>query len=187
SLGIPRDDLTGALTRLLRPKITKVDVGCVDGEPFANSTGVGFDAEAAYRVRTSPNYLRGLAAYLYGTLSALGSFRPVRVRVVVDGAEVYHGASLLVSLQNGPRAGGSFLFAPQARNDDGLLDVLVAGKFSRLGAIGIMPRLMKGHHLTDPRVHMFRGSVVELEWEQPQRGHADGEPLGPRAHYSAVL
>lgn len=187
SLGIPRDDLEAALQRLVAPTVVTVDVGFVDGEPFANSTGVGFDAEAAYRVRTSPKFLKGLAAYLYGTLSALGSFRPVSVRVVVDGAEVYSGPSLLVSLQNGPRAGGSFLFAPQARNDDGLLDVLVAGEFSRLGAIGILPRLMKGKHLSDPRVLMFRGSEVALEWELPQRGHADGEPLGPRTNYSAVL
>lgn len=187
SLGIPRNDLGGALRRLLEPKVTLVDVGFVDGEPFANSTGVGFDAEAAYRVRTSPKFIRGLAAYLYGTLSALGAFRPVSVRVVVDGAEVYRGPSLLVSLQNGPRGGGSFMFAPEARNDDGMLDVLVAGEFSRLGAIGILPRVMKGGHLTDPRVHLFRGSEVQLNWEKPQRGHADGEPLGPRRCYNAVL
>ncbi len=187
SLGIPRDDLPGAVRRLAEGRVTTVDVGYVDGEPFANSTGVGFDAEAAYRVRTSPGFLKGLAAYLYGTLSALGDFRPVRVRVVVDDEEVYAGPSLLVSLQNGPRAGGSFLFAPAARNDDGQLDVLVAGEFTRLGAVSVLPSLMKGKHLSHPRVHMFRGRSVELEWEVPQRGHADGEPLGPRTRYSAEL
>ncbi len=187
ALGIPRDNLLGSLQRLLDPKVSRVDVGMVDGEPFVNSMGAGFDAEAAYRVRTSPRWTKGLAAYLYGTLSALGSFRPVSVRVVVDGAEVFEGPSLLVSLQNGPRAGGNFLFAPAAQNDDGQLDVLVAGEFTRASAVAIMPRLMKGGHLDHPRVHMFRGSRVELHWEEPQRGHADGEPLGPRQNYCAAL
>jgi len=187
ALGIPRNDLEGALSRLLNPELRAVDVGMVDGEPFANSTGVGFDAEAAYRVRTSPKALRGLAAYLYGVLAALGSLAPVRVRVLVDGSEVYQGASLLVAVQNGPRAGGSFLFAPQASNNDGVLDVVVAGAFSRLGAVAILPQVMKGRHVAHPGVQLFRGSSVQLEWEAPQRGHADGEPLGPRTSYSVTV
>lgn len=187
ALDIPRDNLLGALTRLLDPEVTTVDVGFVDGEPFVNSMGVGFDAEAAYRVRNSPKWTKGLAAYLYGTLTALGTFRPVSVRVVVDDAQVYHGPSLLVSLQNGPRAGGNFLFAPTARNDDGQLDVLVAGEFTRASAIAVLPRLMRGAHLSHPRVHLFHGTRVELHWEEPQRGHADGEPLGPRHSYVAEL
>lgn len=187
ALGISRNDLAGALQRLATPTVSRVDVGFVDGEPFTNSTGVGFDAEAAYRVRTSPKLFKGLAAYLFGTLSALGSLRSVSVRVVVDGEERFVGPALLVSLQNGPRTGGSFLFAPDARNDDGVLDVLVAGEFGRLGALAVMPRLMKGRHLSHPKIHSFRGSNVELYWEEPQRAHADGEPLGPRRRYSAVL
>lgn len=187
ALGIPRNDLPGALKRIATPDVTRVDVGFVDGEPFTNSTGVGFDAEAAYRVRTSPKVFKGLAAYLYGMLSALGTLRSVGVRVVVDGEERFAGPALLVSLQNGPRTGGSFMFAPGARNDDGVLDVLVAGEFGRMGALGILPRLMKGRHLTDPKIHLFRGSSVELHWDEPQRAHADGEPLGPRKRYSATL
>jgi YegS/Rv2252/BmrU family lipid kinase len=118
ALGISRFDLTAALRRLLSPCCVRVDIGMVDGEPFANSTGVGFDAEAAYRVRTSPKLFKGLAAYLYGVLTALGRLKAVGVRVVIDGQLVFEGPSLLVSLQNGPRGGGNFLFSPNARNDD---------------------------------------------------------------------
>lgn len=187
SLGIPRNDLEGALGRLVNPRKVRIDIGYIDGEPFANSTGVGFDAEAAYRVRTSPKLFKGLSAYLYGVLAALSSLKPVSVRILVDGTEVYTGPSLLVSLQNGPRAGGSFLFSPEARNDDGLLDVLVAGEFGRLTALGILPRVMNGRHLSDPNVHLFRGTRVELQWQAPQRGHADGEPLEPRTRYEVEL
>lgn len=187
ALGIPRDDLEGALQRLLARRHALVDVGFVDDEPFVNSTGVGFDAEAAHRVRTSPKAFTGLAAYLYGVLAALGDLSPADVAVTVDGELVYQGASLLVSVQNGPRGGGNFMFAPEARNDDGALDVVVAGAFGRLGAVSVLPRLMKGQHLSHPRVHLFRGARVELSWARPQRGHADGEPLGPLACYRVRL
>lgn len=187
SLGIERGNLQAALVRLVEPRTKLVDVGFVDGEPFVNSIGVGFDAEAAHRVRNSPKLFKGLAAYLYGVLSALGDLRPVNVVVTVDGERRYGGASLLVAMQNGPRAGGSFLFSPEASNTDGLLDVLVAGEFGRLGALAIMPSLMKGRHLGHQRVHLFRGSRVSLEWELPQRGHAEGEPLGPKSRYEVEL
>lgn len=187
SVGIARNDLHGALQRILAGRTARVDIGVVDGEPFANSIGVGFDAEAAYRVRTSPKAFQGLAAYLYGVLTALGSLRPVAARVWVDGALVHDGPSLLVSLQNGPRGGGNFLFAPGASNHDGLLDVLVAGEFSRAGAVRMLPSLMKGAHLKHPRVSLHRGTSVRMEWAEPQRGHADGEPLGPRTTYTAEL
>lgn len=187
SLGIARGDLEGALRRLVNPMTKLVDVGFVDGEPFVNSIGVGFDAEAAHQVRTSPKVFKGLAAYLYGVLAALGNLRPVAVSVTIDGVLVYEGASLLVAMQNGPRAGGSFMFSPNAANDDGKLDVLVAGKFGRLGAISILPRLMKGQHLSHERVHLFHGRHVVLEWQQPQRGHAEGEPLGPKRDYDVQL
>ena len=59
---------------------------------------------------------------LYAVLVSLGRSRPVQVRVRVDGELVYDGRSLLVAVQSGPRTGGSFLFAPGARNDDGVFD-----------------------------------------------------------------
>lgn len=187
SLGMRHGDLQGALARLLAPKVRLVDVGFVDGEPFANSMGAGFDAEAAHRVRTSPRMLKGVSAYLYGVLTALGSFSPVGVTVTVDGVVAYRGPSLLVSLQNGPRTGGSFLFAPEARNDDGLFDVVVAGEFGRAGAMAILPRLARGRHLDHPKVHLFRGANVVIQWDQPQRAHIDGEGLGPRERYAAHI
>lgn len=183
SLGIDRGDLGAALRRLVDPDVVRVDVGVVNGEPFANASGVGFDADVARRVRRAPAPLRGFGAYLYGVLSALGSLGSVGVTVRVDGAVVHEGPALLVSVQNGPRGGGSFMFAPAARVDDGVLDVVVAGRFGRAGAVRVLPSLLKGTHLGHPRIGMFRGAVVELEWELPQPGHADGELFGPLRSY----
>lgn len=187
SLGLRRGEIVPALERIVAGRTRLVDLGFVDGEPFVNAVGVGFDAEVAHRVMTSPKLLKGPAAYFYGVATALGALTPAGVSVLVDGAEVYRGASLLVSCQNGPRTGGSFYFAPAARNDDGLLDVVVAGAFSRAGTLRILPKVMKGAHLTDPRVWLFQGRTVELIWDRPQRGHAEGEALAPRTEYRITL
>ncbi len=187
SLGLERGDIAPALERIATGATRLIDLGFVGDEPFVNAVGVGFDAEVAHLVMTSPKLFKGPAAYFYGVVAALGGLSPARVTVRIDGRQVYQGASLLVACQNGPRTGGSFYFAPTARNDDGLLDVLVAGAFGRAGALRILPKVMKGAHLTDPRVWLFQGREVELAWERPQRAHAEGEALAPRSNYHISL
>lgn len=187
SLGLKRGDIAPALERIVAGRTRLVDLGFVGDEPFVNALGVGFDAEVAHRVMTSPKLLKGPAAYFYGVAAALGGLSPAGVTVVIDGKQVYRGASLLVACQNGPRTGGSFYFAPAARNDDGLLDVVIAGAFGRAGTLGILPKVMKGAHLHSPRVWLFQGREVELAWVRPQRAHAEGEALAPRANYHISL
>lgn len=181
ALGMRRSDLAGALERLVAGEVRLVDTGRVNGEPFLNAAGVGFDADVATRVAGAPRRLTGLAAYLWAVMTALGGLDPAPVEVRVDGERVYAGRSLLVSTHLGPRTGGSFLFAPDASLTDGMFEVLVAGALGRLGTLALLPRVMRGAHLGHPAVHLFRGHDVELRWERAQPGHVEGEPL-PAGH-----
>lgn len=187
AMGIPRDDLDAALQRLVHGTVTSIDVGDVNGEPFVNALGVGFDAEVAHRVAHAPRFLKGLGAYLYAVVTTLGRLDASHVVVTIDGVEAYAGKALLVACQNGPRTGGSFLFAPEARNDDGMLDVVVAGAFDKLGTLGILPKVMRGRHVGHPKVHLFRGKDVRLTWERPQHAHAEGEQLPPGTAFHVTL
>jgi diacylglycerol kinase (ATP) len=98
--------------------------------------------------------------------------------VTLDGQKVFDDPALLVSVQNGPRTGGSFLFSPTAQVDDGLLDVVIAGNFGRLGTLGILPKVLKGTHVRHPKVNILRGKTVRLEWSKARPGHMEGELLG---------
>jgi YegS/Rv2252/BmrU family lipid kinase len=187
SLGLARDDLRSALERLLTAEPRLVDFGTVNGEPFFNAVGTGLDAEVAERVGVSPRFLKGVSGYLYSVLGALVHLREPRARVLVDGALVHDGPCLLVTSQNGPRSGGSFVFAPEARPDDGMLDVVIAGKVGRLGALGLLPKVMQAKHLTHPAVQLRRGRNVRVEWSEPRPAHADGELLATDAAYEVAL
>jgi diacylglycerol kinase family enzyme len=100
---------------------------------------------------------------------------------------VYAGKSLVVATQNGPRTGGSFLFSPAARLDDGTLDVVLAGDVGVFATLVLLPKVMRGKHLGDPSVRSFRGTSVRLEWEEPRYAHADGEPLGQGTTFTVAL
>ena len=187
SLGLPREDLQGALQRLLDAEPRLVDLGTVNGEPFFNAVGTGFDAEVAERVRSSPRFLKGFSGYLYSVLVSLARLSEPHARLFVDGVLVHDGPALLVTSQNGPRSGGSFVFAPAARPDDGQLDVVIAGKVGRAGALGLLPKVLRAKHLGHPAVALHRGAAVRVEWSEPRPAHADGELLPTVAVYEVTL
>jgi YegS/Rv2252/BmrU family lipid kinase len=187
ALGLDRHDVSGAVARLLANEPHLIDLPTVNGEPFVNALGVGFDAEVAYRLERVPAIFKGLAAYLYAVMVSLGRLRSVGVTVTVDGVEVYAGKSLVVATQNGPRTGGSFLFSPAARLDDGTLDVVLAGDVGVFATLVLLPKVMRGKHLGDPSVRAFRGASARLEWDEPRYAHADGESLGQGTTFTVAM
>lgn len=191
ALGLDRRQPEQAVATLLQGRDRLVDVGMVNGQPFVNAFGSGFDADVAHRIRKAPAMLADLAKYLYGVISAMADFDLAHAEVemeTADGKVLRHqGRSLLVTVQNGCRTGGSFCFAPDAVLDDGLFDVIVAGDFSRLGTLAILPKVMRGKHLGSPRVRWIRARSVRLRWSRPVASHAEGELLESVADYEVKL
>lgn len=187
ALGLPRGDVAAAVARIARGARRQVDLAFVNDAPFVNAFGTGFDAHVAHRLADAPAFLKGPAAYLYALLVSLGAARPAPVEVTLDGEVVFRGRSLLVAAQNGPRTGGSFLFAPDARVDDGLLDVVLAGDVGLAGTLALLPRVMRGRHLSHPLVRLHRGRRLAVSWSAPRYGHADGESAGEELSYVVEL
>jgi diacylglycerol kinase (ATP) len=191
AIGLDRLDPHAAVSTILAGRERRCDVGTVNQEPFINAFGAGFDAEAARRTLEAPRAFRGLARYVFGILSAMRDFRLARARLELHEATghrvAFEGPALLVAVQNGPRTGGSFLFAPGARVDDGAFDVLIAGEFGRLGTMGILPRVMRGTHLGHPRVHRFAARGLSLTWSRPMPSHAEGNLLPPADRFEVGM
>lgn len=179
ALGLERNTIQQALEVIKQGNIKTVDTANVNGETFINAFGVGFDADVAYGIYTAPKFLKERNAYFYSIFATLSKLENIPVKVTIDNKQVFNGPALLVSTQNGPRTGGSFLFSPTAKIDDGLLDVVIAGEFGRLGTLNILPKVLKGAHVGHPKVHIFQGKEVRLEWAKPRPGHMEGELLKP--------
>jgi YegS/Rv2252/BmrU family lipid kinase len=187
SMGLSRHDVDRAMEVIIANEERLVDVGCVGDEPFINSFGTGFDADVARRIVHAPGYYRGLGKYLYGIVTAMQDFRLPEAVVTLDGVEVFAGPSLLVTFQNGPRTAGSFLFAPDALPDDGQLDVVIAADFSRLGALGVLPSVMRGRHVGHPRITIIRASRATVRWSHPVSAHTEGEMLAMGTDFDVSL
>jgi diacylglycerol kinase family enzyme len=113
--------------------------------------------------------------------------RTYQLRVTTDGAPCHDGPALFASVFNTPSYGSGMPAVPGARIADAHLDLLVAGDFGRLGALAMLPRLLKGTHLGQPRVWTRRLQSLHIEADAELPLAADGEPLEPLRKFDVLV
>jgi len=147
-----------------------VDVGVVNGIPFLNAAGVGFDVEVADRMQRSSRR-GGRGRYLWHAGRALWGYRGFDA--------TWNGAGmtrhLMIVFANGHTFGGSFRIAPEARLDDGLLDAVVIGDVPPRDRPRLFLAALRGRHVHDPRVRVHRDAVFHLTATGPLSVECDGE------------
>lgn len=170
-----------ALRHALEGRARAVDLGELrtvhDVRPFVSSLCAGFDAAVSARALHLPHGLGGLPRYLLATLAEIAQLRRHRVRVHVDGVLAHDGEALFASVVNTPTYGGGMPIAPPATIDDGRLDLVVAGRFGRAGALAMLPRLLLGRHLGHAHVRHASFTTLRIQADAPLPLAADGEVL----------
>lgn len=170
-----------ALDHALTAPAAAVDVGEVHTEhelrPFVSSLGVGFDAAVALRALQGPAWIGGLPRYLLATLQEIAALRLAEMSVTIDGRVVHDAPALFASTLNTRTYGGGMPAVPGARIDDGRLDLLLAGRFGRVGALAMLPRLLIGRHLGHAEVQTLSFEQAVIEALAPLPLAADGEAM----------
>jgi diacylglycerol kinase family enzyme len=106
----------------------------------------------------------------------LASWRPAHWEVVIDGeAHSFDGYSVAVA--NSGVFGGGMYLVPDARVDDGLLDVVLMDAMPKRRYLANLPRVFKGTHVHEPGLHFLRGREVAFHADRPFRLYADGDPI----------
>lgn len=168
-----------ALYRAINGEPSTVDLGLMtDGhgrrEYFDNTLGLGFGAMVTIRSHQLP-LLRGFIMYLTAVIQTiLLDHNAMKMQIEVDGQKVEESVIYLI-LCNGPREGGGFLVAPDAKIDDGLLDYAMITDVSRPMMFRIVPEVMKGTHGRFKQVKMGKFKKFSLTSDRPLYIHADGE------------
>jgi diacylglycerol kinase (ATP) len=196
TLGLPTDPHAAA--RLLAGGTTRViDLGRIvfaDGSHrlFANVADCGLGGEVVTRISRSHQKRAGLlgsAVFLGISITELMSYRNRDVLLTIDGVTTRQRVQQVV-FANGRCFGGGMRIAPAADPADGLLDVVVVGDISRLGALRAVPRLFRGTHLGLPTVSFRRVrsiGIAAAEGESPPRFDVDGEQVGSAPAEITVL
>jgi YegS/Rv2252/BmrU family lipid kinase len=157
-----------------------VDLGVVETStgtvPFVGIASVGFDSDVQERVLRSRLRLGNLV-YLYGALATVARWRHATFCCDLDGAALeVRGWSVAVA--NSGMYGGGMRLAPDARLDDGRLDVVTSAATGPVAFLRALPKVFQGTHVDEPSVSVSQARVVGLSADRPFRVFADGDPVG---------
>lgn len=186
SAGVP-SDVNAACARLIAGRTTAFDLGHVSYQSFegdtrrrffANSAGLGFDAEVALRANAGSRNLGGTIPYLNSLLRTLVSYSNKAIEVSLDGGEPVLSRVNSFVVANGQFFGGGMKIAPNASLSDGMFDITVLGDLTKPDLVRNVPRVYDGSHLTHPKVSTARATTVHVTSPDRTLLQADGEVLG---------
>ena len=158
----------------------RVDLMDVGGNLSANICSVGFDARIGTSIDAYRRFplLGGSRAYTASILVNLvkGVSKPCRVELP-DG-QVFDEKMTLVCVCNGKWYGGGYNPVPTANNRDGILDVLVVKKVSRLTVARVISAYQKGQYEKFPHlISYFKTDSIRIITPEKEPVNLDGELL----------
>jgi diacylglycerol kinase (ATP) len=173
SLGIPRE-LDKAANVIATGEVRAIDIGEIAGRPFIEQVSVGLSAEAFAKAHAVDK--RRFGAVL-GLLRLVRKNRRTRIELELDG-EVRRSRALALSIANTPYTGLGIELAPDARLDDGLLDVVVFESLSPLGLARYMAATIGGRGEPPERFRTYRAKRVRIDTRRPLPVRFDAEDGG---------
>lgn len=186
TIGIPID-YEEAVKTIHQGDIFTQDVGYVQylekGKPkgryFINIAGMGYDAFVTSKTNLMKELGRkmGVYSYLASLFGCLLKYKHTRVKVTADQEEI---TADLLSMNVGicKYSGGGMMQVPKAVPNDGLLDLTLIKKMSKLQIIKNVPKLFNGSFIHLPQVLSARGRKVIVESDPAIPLEVDGESLG---------
>jgi diacylglycerol kinase (ATP) len=174
-LDIPRD-LAAAVQVLAQGEVRTVDVGEAKGQIFFEGGSVGLNA-AVFREAQGLDATQGRLRALLAALRELVRYQPPRMILHMDDT-VFTTRALAVSIANGPYAGLGFTVSPEASIEDGLLDVVVYSRFSRMELIRHFGAIAFGRRQYTAKTRTFQSRRVRIEGVHPLPCRADSHDLG---------
>ena len=150
---------------------------------FGNSMGVGFDASVCEeimhsRLKTVMNKLKlGKLTYLAVALKQIMTAKNTSCEIYLDDnpKPIRVKKLLFAAAMNHSFEGGGFKFCPQAKDDDGILDLCVAGNLPRLIIPFCLPTAFFGLHFIIPGINHYAARRIVIKSDAPLWLHTDGE------------
>lgn len=173
-VGVPRD-LAAAAEVIAAGHTRRIDAGRVNNHFFDNNCALAMEPVVTIE-NVKMRRLSGNIRYAVAVIKALFSLRAWHMQLEWDGGS-YEGPLILLSVCNGPRTGGLFYMKPDAKIDDGLLDVVVAPDMPRWRVVSLVPRLLNGTHIDREPIQYWHCRRLTVTSEPGTPIHADGEVI----------
>ena len=172
-LGYGRD-IDEAIKKLNTAEVRTIDCGTMNGRPFINIAGVGFDGLVSNLMKGS--HWRGFLPYFLKSVEAGLSYTPRECRIELDD-KVLNFKCFAISIANGPMYGYNFQIAPDARIDDGLFEVVILKDAPLWQYFAAVPSMLNSKIYDAEFVEHYASRRVIISAEGENHVHLDGEGM----------
>lgn len=172
-LSIPRD-IEACCGIIEGGRTKKVDIGKANDSYFLNVCSAGLLTDVAYKTETNMKNALGKLAYYMKGIEEIPKFTPFKLRLQYE-HKVIEDNFLLLLILNGSSAGGFNRLAPQARIDDGLMDIIAIKNTSIANMFSIFLKILRGEHIGDPNLYTFQTNKLAIDCDGSCETDIDGE------------
>ncbi|XHR95648.1 diacylglycerol/lipid kinase family protein [Mucilaginibacter sp. UC70_90] len=171
-LGIPMDT-KDAIKNLASGRTEIIDSARINGQPFFNMAGMGFDAHISEIF--SHGKKRGFISYIKSSIKEVVGYQPQNYHLDIDGKK-YDYKAFMLSIANSSQYGNNVHISPKASLQDGLLDVCVIKPFPLWRFPEMSMRMLIKATESSKYVEIIRGKQILIKREHTGPIHLDGEP-----------
>jgi diacylglycerol kinase (ATP) len=192
NLGVDISDPVSACFDVLNGSEKSIDVVKAtlnrsdEEQVFLVMAGVGYDAAIMADTVDVLKDRMGWLAYVEAGIRKLPG-KPVRAQISVDGGAPVRRRIRSVMIGNCGRIMGGIEIFPEAKVDDGVMDLLVLAPRGRLGWLGVVAGIFGRHKSETESVEYFQGKSAEITLEQEQEFQLDGDHLGSGTHLAVTV
>jgi diacylglycerol kinase (ATP) len=183
-LGLPFS-IRKAVDVLAKGHSRRIDLVTADNRLFVLMAGIGFDAYAIYKTDMNIKKFFGRLAYVLSALRALLRRRPGRLDVIIDKKTRDNAYFMLIS--NVSIYGGRFPLMPDAKIDDGRIDVMLFKNRDNLSLITYFAAFITGRARSIPFVSYYQARCLEVRARENILVHTDAELAGTLPMSFSVL
>jgi YegS/Rv2252/BmrU family lipid kinase len=175
ALNIPRGDVDGAIGALVAGEDRVIDLGQCGEHLFALGLGLGLTERLVSQTSAKEKEVIGKWAYARAMMMELGA-RPHNFTLVLDGKKIRErGVALVVA--NAGEISGKLQFAPDAKMDDGVLDICVLRRFYFRDVLRMGWTTLFGDIRADRAVEFYQAKTTEILSDPPLDLQIDGEEV----------
>ena len=144
---------------------------------FVNFAGAGISGAIADRANRTTKAFGGRLSFLWATVAVFSRWTPTEMTLTIDGEERRVRLHEALAMNGDYTAGGMWV-SPEARPDDGLLDVVLLGDFSKGEFVLTFPKIYRGRHVSHRKVEIVRARELRVSSPAPLPVVLDGEQPG---------
>ncbi|HKK43237.1 MAG TPA: YegS/Rv2252/BmrU family lipid kinase [Bacteroidales bacterium] len=168
-------NLRSLLSDIKRADSLKIDVIEVNEKLCLNVAGIGLDSFVAHSFHTLK--LRGFLPYVWLTLKTFLRLRPFNVIITLGDEEPFSEELYVLTIANTRQFGNNAYIAPEAKPNDGIIDIVLIRPFPKiLGPLFIIRLFTKRINRSKYVIHIKTDKEITVQTDET-RFHIDGEPL----------